>query len=64
MFQVSFGGDSEVLFLVAVRIKDGGGRKGGVEVQKKRDVPVQLKMGGLKGEELQPCEIKSFFPAR
>lgn len=32
MFKVSFGGNIKVLFLVVMRIKDGGGRKGGVEV--------------------------------
>lgn len=32
MFQISFGGSIKVLFLVAVGNKDGGGRKGGVEV--------------------------------
>lgn len=33
--------------------------------QKKRYVSVQLKMGGLNGEELQPCETKSFsLPVR
>lgn len=48
MFQVSFGGNIKVLFLVAVGIKDGGGRKGGVEVAEEEGCFCATQDGGTQ----------------
>jgi len=59
MFQVSFGGNIKEWWEPKMEEEE----REEFRRQKKREVPVQLKVGGLKGMELQPYETKSFFPA-